>query len=140
MADNLIEDAIRERQPRVDRRDVDMERVWKAVRGSPDDLRELGLMVAVHNDYRLGGVPHTFWLMTWDTGQPSNRPVIRSFKGEGKTDAEALDKIRAQFAEVTDDHKHAPLCPSNHYHGQRAPTGSCTCGAVSMGIKMRGDR
>ena len=55
----------------------------------PDDLRSLGLTVAVHNDYRLNGVPHTFWLMTDVTGM--------SYKGEGKTDAEALDQIRKRI-------------------------------------------
>jgi hypothetical protein len=54
---------------------------------SPDDLRAAGLMVAVHNDYRLHGQPHTFWLFTDSTGM--------SFKGEGRTDAEALEQVRA---------------------------------------------
>jgi hypothetical protein len=47
-------------------------------------------MVAVHNDYRLNGELHTFWLFTKDD---------RAVKGEGKTDAEALaivaDAIRS---------------------------------------------
>ena len=125
---NLIEDAIRERQPRTDPSDLDIGKVWEAMRGSADNLRAKGLTVAVHNDYRMGGEPRTFWLMTWDTGQPSRNPVVRSFKGGGATDAEALDHIRAQFADASDNHKHAPLCPSNHYHGS---------GAVKMGIMMR---
>src|SRR5713226_6913269 len=29
---------------------------------SPDDLRAEGWAVAAHNDYRVDGVPHTFWL------------------------------------------------------------------------------
>jgi len=39
-------------------------------------------MVAVHNDYRLNGKAHTFWLFTHPNG--------RWVKGEGKTDNEAL--------------------------------------------------
>jgi hypothetical protein len=53
----------------------------------PDDLRAQGFAVAVHNDYRLNGVPMTFWLLTHPDG--------RYVKGEGKTDAEALNAIRA---------------------------------------------
>ena len=41
--------------------------------------------MAVHNDYRLDGVPHTFWLLTKGD---------RCVKGEGRTDKEALDSIR----------------------------------------------
>jgi len=55
---------------------------------SPDDLRDLGWAVAVHNDYRLDGQNHTFWLMTRG-GQ--------AVKGEGRTDSEALDAIRKQI-------------------------------------------
>jgi hypothetical protein len=54
----------------------------------PDDLRALGWSVAVHNDYRLNGVRHTFWLMTKGN---------ECLKGEGITDAEALDRIRDQL-------------------------------------------
>jgi len=62
------------------------------VAGSPDDLRALGWSVAVHNDYKLDGHDWTFWLFTkghW------------CIKGEGQTDAEALDEIRRALA--TDD-------------------------------------
>jgi len=122
--------------------EIDMEKVWDAVRGSPADLRAKGCTVAVHNDYRLGGKAMTFWLLTYDTGKQDTfgRPITRSFKGEGETDAEALDKVRAEFAAVTDNHKHAPMCPANHYHGARAPTGSCTCGAIRIGVFMYGKR
>jgi len=44
-------------------------------------LRDAGWAVAVHNDYRLNGVSHTFWL--WTRGD-------YAIKGEGLTDAEAL--------------------------------------------------
>lgn len=53
---------------------------------SADDLRDMGLSVAVHNDYRLNGKRHTFWLFTRADGM--------SFKGEGPTDASALNEVR----------------------------------------------
>jgi len=57
---------------------------------SPEDLRKQGWVVAVHNDYRLAGEAHTFWLFTNKHG--------RAMRGEGRTDAEALNKIRALLA------------------------------------------
>ena len=57
------------------------------VESCPDDLRAAGWSVAVHNDYRLNGQPHTFWLFT--SGD-------RNVKGEGRTDAEALGQCREQ--------------------------------------------
>jgi hypothetical protein len=54
----------------------------------PDDIRARGWMVGVHNDYRQGGVLHTFWLFT-----KGNVAI----KGEGRTDAEALNRVRAQL-------------------------------------------
>lgn len=57
--------------------------------GSPDDIRAQGWSVAVHNDYRLDGVPHTFWLFTKEG---------RAIKGEGLNDASALDAIRSAIA------------------------------------------
>jgi hypothetical protein len=53
-----------------------------------DQLRANGWSVAVHNDYRLGGVAHTFWLFTKGD---------RAIKGEGLTDEEALDQCRARI-------------------------------------------
>lgn len=85
-------------------------------------------MVAVHNDYKVGGVDHTFWLMTFEG---KDKKVI-AYKGEGKSDTEALDQIRARFANDHDRLHHAPLCPANHYHGSRAPTGECNCGAKEV--------
>lgn len=66
---------------------------WIEARGGdhgsrPDDIRSLGWTVAVHNDYRLSGISHTFWLFTKDG---------EALKGEGRTDAEALDQIREQI-------------------------------------------
>lgn len=49
------------------------------------DLRANGWSVAVHNDYRLNGEHHTFWLFTHPSG--------RWAKGEGRTDSEALEKV-----------------------------------------------
>ncbi|HSZ58473.1 MAG TPA: hypothetical protein VK797_22595 [Tepidisphaeraceae bacterium] len=66
-----------------------IDRAIRAIRSSPDDLRAKGLAVAVHNDYRVDNRPHTFWLMTDDSDGAF-------FKGEGETDAEALDQIRKQ--------------------------------------------
>jgi len=59
---------------------------------SPDDIRAQGFSVAVHNDYRLDGVPHTFWLF------------VRghyAVKGEGRTDREALNEVRRQLLTVS---------------------------------------
>lgn len=51
-------------------------------------LRVTGWSVAVHNDYRLNGKAHTFWLFTHDGG--------RFLKGEGETDTEALTSVLRQ--------------------------------------------
>ena len=58
---------------------------------SPDDLRIKGFTVAVHNDYSLNEEDFTFWLMT-----KKYNNVTLAFKGEGKTDEEALNQIREQ--------------------------------------------
>lgn len=55
--------------------------------GVLNELRAQGWTVAVHNDYRLGGEPHTFWLLTHPSG--------RWIKGEGRTDDEALAQCLA---------------------------------------------
>ena len=60
----------------------------KPIPSSPDDLRAQGWRVAVHNDYRQNGRLFTFWLLTMGD---------RCVKGEGETDAEALDAIREQL-------------------------------------------
>jgi len=106
-----------------------VEQLHFQLRGSPADLRAQGLTVAVHNDYRQDGEDRTFWLMTY--ARPGH-PTC-AYKGEGKSDAEALDQIRAMFARDTDKLHHAPLCRANHFHGTRAPTGPCTCGAAVDG-------
>ena len=48
-------------------------------------LRGNGWMVAVHNDYVLNGKAMTFWLFT-------HSEAGRFIKGEGVTDAEALER------------------------------------------------
>jgi hypothetical protein len=47
-------------------------------------------VVAIHNDYRQGGEAHTFWLFTQGN---------HCAKGEGRTDSEALDKVRAALSQ-----------------------------------------
>jgi len=113
-------------------RDELLEKYWHASRSSADDLRAMGMSVAVHNDYRQDGKHHTFWLMTG-----GHNGIVVALKGEGESDEKALDQIRAQWAELKDDHHHAPMCPANHYCGKRAPTGVCSCGAVAHGVKSR---
>ena len=56
-----------------------------------DNLRRAGWMVAVHNDYKLKGVLHTFWLFTKGS---------RCVKGEGQTDDTALDEIERKVADL----------------------------------------
>lgn len=56
-----------------------------------DELRLAGWAVAVHNDYRLGSQPRTFWLLTHPSGVWA--------KGEGATDEEALAEASAQARE-----------------------------------------
>lgn len=62
-----------------------------AMLAAPHDLREAGWVVAVHNDYRIGGKRMTFWLLTKEV-PGSQFPLC--LKGEGATDREALDQIR----------------------------------------------
>lgn len=54
-------------------------------------LRGRGWAVAVHNDYRLAGVAHTFWLMTKGDA---------AAKGEGTSDLEALIRLEAEIARI----------------------------------------
>lgn len=56
--------------------------------GNPDDLRERGWMVAVHNDYMQNGARYTFWLLTRGS---------ECVKGEGASDGEALNRVRAEL-------------------------------------------
>lgn len=56
--------------------------------GCADDLRAVGWSVAVHNDYTLRGEHFTFWLLTKNE---------RAVRGEGRTDAAALNQIRKRL-------------------------------------------
>lgn len=58
-------------------------------------LRADGWTVAVHNDYRLGTVPMTFWLFTHPSGVWA--------KGEGCTDDEAFQSLLESIAERKKD-------------------------------------
>ena len=51
-----------------------------------DEMRACGWAVAVHNDYRIGGEAHTFWLFTCGD---------KATCGEGRTDAIAIAKAFA---------------------------------------------
>ena len=51
-------------------------------------MRKENWAVAVHNDYRLHGVPHTFWLFTRDS---------ECVSGEGTTDEEAFLQIQGKL-------------------------------------------
>ncbi len=60
-----------------------------------EGLRSRGWMVAIHNDYRLKGKNHTFWLFTKDGDSmfPSSNGKTTAgkfLKGEGLSDLEAL--------------------------------------------------
>lgn len=104
-----------------------LERASVCIAGNAEDLRAKGFAVAVHNDYRQGGKKMTFWVVTRE-----GPDGIEAFKGEGETDADALGLIRAKVAQKYDKLKHAPMCPANHYCGQRAPSGPCNCGAAVL--------
>lgn len=52
-------------------------------------LRDLGWMVAIHNDYRQGGRLRTFWLLTHPDG--------RWIKGEGDSDGDAIAECVADL-------------------------------------------
>ncbi len=54
-------------------------------------LRGRGWTVAVHNDYRLAGIAHTFWLMT--------KGDVAA-KGEGESDLEALTKVEIEVDRI----------------------------------------
>ena len=57
-----------------------------------DALRAQGWSVAVHNDYRLNGVAHTFWLFTKGD---------LCAKGEGRTDGEALELVAKEIERLS---------------------------------------
>ena len=57
-------------------------------------LRDMGWSIAIHNDYKLNGLPYTLWLFT----HPSGHWV----KGEGATDEEL--SARADEVKGLKDH------------------------------------
>jgi hypothetical protein len=68
-----------------------------AIRAKPcksiDDFRERDWVVAVHNDYRKDGTPHTFWLLTNKMKGILSEEITVAIKGEGRTDAEAFEQL-----------------------------------------------
>lgn len=74
-----------------------------------ETLRGEGWMVAVHNDYRLGGVLHTFYLFTHPSGVWA--------KGEGESDYTALVEAALDAASRRTAAIKAGLWPS----GSEAP-------------------
>lgn len=55
--------------------------------------------------------------------------------------AKAMDQVERLAVEhgviVFDKFHHAPMCPANHFHRKRMPTGPCTCGAEAAGLLSR---
>lgn len=68
-----------------------------------DWLRRNGWTVAVHNDYRIDGVPMTFWLLTHPDG--------RWVKGEGRNDAQALQAARDSMSKYSPNGGTNPAMP-----------------------------
>jgi hypothetical protein len=62
-----------------------------SVSGALANLRARGWAVAVHNDYRVDGVAHTFWLFT-------HAATGYFVKGEARTDEEALAQVETAIA------------------------------------------
>lgn len=63
-----------------------------------NDIRAAGWAVAIHNDYRLNGRRHTFWLFTMQDSPPKLTYGDGWYvKGEGFTDAQALNEIRRKL-------------------------------------------
>ena len=58
-----------------------------------NELRRKGWDVAVHNDYRVNGERHTFWLLT-------NAETGRFVKGEGTEDRFAIMECYKQIVEL----------------------------------------
>ena len=56
-----------------------------------DTLRALGWTVGVHNDYRIHGELHTFWLFTKGD---------RCAKGEARTDERALQLVYDEIRRI----------------------------------------
>lgn len=59
------------------------------------EMRATGWVVAVHNDYRLGGLLKTFWLFTHGSGL--------YLKGEGTSDVEVLRDLNKRRQLINTD-------------------------------------
>ena len=81
-----VRPSIAEVLARAEKAEADLAAARKAL---PYDIRAGGWSVAVHNDYRLNGEFHTFWLFTKGGF---------CVKGEGTSDRAALDEVRAAIA------------------------------------------
>lgn len=57
-----------------------------------NELRNEGLIIAVHNDYCVRGTKFTFYLFTKQIGI-----FTLSFKGEADTDLKALDEVLIEY-------------------------------------------
>ena len=65
---------------------------------NPNDIRQCGWVVAIHNDYKQNGVNHTFWLFTQKSAAKADGLGDGSYiMGEGKNDAAALNIIRKKL-------------------------------------------
>lgn len=87
-------------------RDANAVRIAQLEAELPNDIRENGWAVAVHNDYRLDGETYTFWLFTKGG---------RAVKGEGRTDAEALNQIRVALGSLSPATAPAHCTECSHY-------------------------
>jgi hypothetical protein len=67
-------------------KDKTMEKILK-------QIRSMGYLVGVHNDYKLNGQSMTFWLFTHESGH--------FIKGEGLTDEEALKECKIKILEYS---------------------------------------
>jgi DNA-binding transcriptional regulator YiaG len=69
--------------------------VGKNAESVPDDIRDQGWTVAMHGDSQVKGKFRTCWLFTNEDG--------RYLKGEGQTDAEALNLVRQKLLKLKTD-------------------------------------
>lgn len=78
-------------------------------------LRQSGWTVAVHNDYRLDGEHHTFWLFTRGD---------RCAKGEGRSDEDALAAVRSEIRRQRVEDERRAMSPGED-------PGCVACGALT---------
>lgn len=58
-----------------------------------------------------------------------NKVILAVWDALDISDLATLRSLRKELAALDNLH-HAPMCPANHYHGMRKPTGPCSCGAT----------